>query len=83
MKNSDFLMWRQRRRRDPFKISFECHSEPKLGGQAPFSAGQVYRGRYYNGLYEVSADWGRKEAYHLRQREFDAYFKLIEAPQEA
>ncbi|MGB3850973.1 MAG: hypothetical protein WA958_13460 [Tunicatimonas sp.] len=83
MKNSDFLVWRQRRRKDPFKISYECHREPLIGARAPFSVGEVYNGRYYNGLYEVSTNWGREEAYQLRQKEFDAYFKLIEEPQKA
>ena len=83
MKNSDFLVWRQRRRQDPFKISYRCHSIPSFGkAEHSFHVGEIYSGRYYNGLYEVSADWGREEAQQLSRREFEAYFQLLNQPRE-
>ncbi len=83
MKNSDFLVWRQRRRQDPFKISYKCHCLPSFDtAKHSFRVGKTYSGRYYNGLYEVSADWGREEAHHLSRREFEAYFRLLNQPHE-
>ena len=80
MKNSDFLVWRQRRKQDRFKIRYECHTIPTLDSdQHSFRVGEVYHGRCYNGLYEVSTDWGREEASHLSKREFEAYFRLLSA----
>lgn len=82
MKNSDFLVWRQRRRQDPFKIRYECHCEPSFGPeQCSFRVGEVYNGRFYNGIYQVSADWGREEAHHLSRREFEAHFRLVNQSQ--
>ncbi len=83
MKNSDFLTWRQRRRQDPFKISYECHCVPSFNAtDHSFRVGEVYSGRYYNGLYQVSADWGREEAHHLSRREFETYFRLVNQSRE-
>ncbi len=82
MKNSDFLVWRQRRRQDQFKINYECHRAPMFSADRSFRVGEVYSGRLYNGLYEVSADWGREEAYHLGRREFETYFRLVNQSRE-
>lgn len=83
MKNSDFLVWRQRRRQDLFKISYECHCAPQFNTeQHSFRVGEVYSGRCYNGIYQVSADWGREEAYHLSRKEFETYFRLVNQSRE-
>lgn len=83
MKNSDFLLWRQRRRHDPFKIIYECHHVPSFESQqGAFRVGEEYNGRCYNGLYQVSADWGREEAHHLSKREFERYFQLVKQSRE-
>ena len=83
MKNSDFLVWRQRRHQDQFKISYECYCAPLLSNkQHSFKVGKIYSGRYYNGLYQVSADWGREETHHLSRSEFEAYFRLVNRPSE-
>lgn len=78
MKNSEFLVWRQRRRTDPHKINYACHRAPLFEAKpSAFEVGKVYHGRCYNGLYQVSANWGREEAYHLSKREFEEYFRLV------
>ena len=83
MKNSDFLVWRQRRRQDPFRIRYECYRAPSFSaGQCSFRVGEVYSGRLYNGIYQVSADWGREEAHHLSKGEFETYFRLVNQSRE-
>ncbi|WPP52045.1 hypothetical protein [Catalinimonas niigatensis] len=64
---------------DKFKISFRCSKEPQgtvdLFG---FEPDKAYTGRAYNGLCEVSTDWGRgKPTILLDRKIFDRYFEVV------
>lgn len=64
---------------DKFKISFKCSKEPQGAiGLFGFEPEKAYTGRSYNGLFEVSTDWGRgKPTILLDRKIFDRYFELL------
>lgn len=64
---------------DKFKISFKCNKEPNESiGLFGFEHDKAYTGRTYNGLFEVSADWGRgKPTIILDRKIFERYFELL------
>ena len=79
MKNSEFLIRRQRRNIDRFRIVFRCCKRPDASSQLiGFKADKVYIGRYYNGLYEISVDWGRGKPFLIEKKQFEQYFQLMD-----
>jgi len=69
---------------DRFKISFRCSTQPKEStGLRGFEAERTYIGRTYNGLFEVSTDWGSgKPTVLLDKKDFERYFVLEVQEQE-
>lgn len=65
---------------DRFTISFKCSNQPVEGtGLKGFKPECLYKGRTYNGLYEVSTEWGSgKPTVLLDRKVFEKYFKLAE-----
>ncbi len=63
---------------DRFKISFRCSTQPNEGtGLRGFEPERSYIGRTYNGLYEVSTDWGSgKPTVLLEKKDFERFFVL-------
>lgn len=63
---------------DRFKISFKCSTQPNEStGLRGFQPERSYIGRTYNGLYEVSTDWGSgKPTVLLERKDFERYFEL-------
>ena len=68
---------------DRFKIEFKCNVQPNEGtGLRDFKPNRHYTGRSYNGLFEISTDWGSgRPTVLLDKKTFDRYFE-IEAVQE-
>ena len=65
---------------DKFRISFICNKEPdeklRLSG---FKAGEIYLGRMFNGLYEISPKWGSDDPTRiLSKKTFNEYFEIVE-----
>lgn len=65
---------------DRFKISFKCSKQPEVNtGILGFEPEKNYTGRSYNGLFEISTEWGRgKPTILLDKKIFDRYFELIQ-----
>ena len=79
--NYQFLVRRQRRFIDQYRITFRCYQRPDNNSQLiGFESDKVYTGRYYNGLYEIAIDWGRSNPFLIEKKQFQAYFKLMERP---
>jgi len=70
---------------DRFRIEYRCRQEPKgTLGVHSFQTNQIYNGRAYNGLYEVSANWGGDAPSQLLSlTEFNKYFELVTEPAQA
>jgi len=69
------------------KIEYKCMRAPELSGLQGFSKDHIYKGRTFNGLFEVSVEWAsHKPTFLLEKKDFDKYFQLvqkkIEEPQE-
>ena len=65
---------------DKFRISFICNKEPdekfRMSG---FKAGEIYSGRMFNGLYEISPRWGSDDPTRiLSKKTFNEYFEIVE-----
>lgn len=64
---------------DRFKISFKCNKQPDVSsGLFGFEPEKCYRGRSFNGLYEISSEWGRgKPTIILDKKIFYRYFEVV------
>lgn len=64
---------------DRYKISFKCNKQPEVNtGLSGFEAHKLYIGRAYNGLFEISSEWGKgKPTMLLDKKSFDQYFELV------
>ncbi|BDD11190.1 hypothetical protein FUAX_36220 [Fulvitalea axinellae] len=64
---------------DKFRIEYRCRKQPNNQSELQgFEAQKVYVGRTYNGLYEVSPDWGSGARSALISGSvFREYFELL------
>ena len=64
---------------DKFRIQYKCNRAPKpSAGLEGFLVDQQYIGRSFNGLYEVTPQWGNgKQTKLLQKTEFEKYFELV------
>lgn len=66
---------------DKHRISYKCNRKPDSGsGLTGFEADKYYVGRSFNGLIEVSADWGRgNPSILLDYKRFNRYFEVLQS----
>lgn len=64
---------------DKFRIQYKCNKAPKPNtGLEGFYVDQQYVGRSFNGLFEVTPQWGNgKQTRLIRKNEFEEYFELV------
>lgn len=64
---------------DRFKIAFKCNRKPDVAsGLFGFEPEKYYRGRAYNGLFEISSEWGKgKPTMVLDKKIFYRYFEIV------
>lgn len=64
---------------DKFRIQYKCNKAPRPStGLEGFMVDHMYVGRSYNGLFEVTPQWGNgKQTKLLRKNEFEQYFELV------
>jgi hypothetical protein len=61
------------------KILYKCIKTPEEITLQGFEKNKTYRGRSFNGLFEISEEWAsHKPTYLLDKKEFDKYFQVIE-----
>ncbi len=65
---------------DKFKINFVCNKEPDHKLRIPgFKLGEIYSGRSFNGLFEISARWGSDDPTRLLSKKtFSEFFEIID-----
>ena len=79
MKNGQLSAQAQQRSIDQFKITFHCFKLPEMSSQlVGFKVNTIYTGRFYNGLYEISVDWGRRKPFLIEKKQFEKYFQRID-----
>ncbi len=73
------MVRRYNRVMDRFRISFKCNRQPEdNSGLQGFEKDKLYLGRAYNGLYEISTEWGRgKPTFLLDRKMFQQYFEEL------
>jgi hypothetical protein len=61
------------------KILYKCIKTPDGSSFQGFEKNKVYKGRTFNGLFEISEEWAtHKPTYLLEKKDFDKFFQLIE-----
>lgn len=59
-------------------IQFKCTKRPYESVLSGFSEGRVYKGRYFNGLYQVSEEWAsNKPTIMIEKKDFEKYFEVV------
>jgi hypothetical protein len=64
---------------DRYKIEFTCLKEPNgQAGLQGYAIDKKYTGRMFNGLFEVSPNWGNGDTTKLIDKKvFSQYFDLV------
>ncbi len=63
---------------DKYKISYKCHKKPDTSlGLIGFEADNQYVGRSFNGMIEMSPEWGSGTSILLDYKSFKQYFELL------
>jgi len=64
------------------RILYKCVKTPDGVSLQGFEKNKTYKGRAFNGLYEISEEWAtHKPTYLLDKKEFDKYFQVVEKPE--
>jgi hypothetical protein len=64
------------------KIEYICVKKPNLPKLEGFEVKNVYRGRTFNNLFEISVEWAsHKPTFLIEKKTFDQFFKLVERPE--
>ncbi len=65
---------------DKFKIVFRCLKSPDPStGLEGFFVNELYEGRSFNGLFELTPDWGKgKPTVLIEKNSFERYFEVID-----
>lgn len=61
------------------KIEYKCIKTPEGNLLKGFLKDRIYKGRSFNGLYEITTEWASHQpTYLLEKKEFERYFELVE-----
>jgi hypothetical protein len=61
------------------KILYKCIKTPEEITLQGFEKNKTYKGRAFNGLFEISEEWAtHKPTYLLDKKAFDQYFQVVE-----
>lgn len=62
-------------------VEFQCIKKPDMPSLSGFEVGKTYRGRSFNGLYQISTAWGGDlPTTMVENRDFSKYFQLVQKP---
>jgi hypothetical protein len=60
------------------KIEYKCITPPESNLLKGFVKGRVYKGRAFNGLYEITTEWASHQpTYLVEKKDFEKYFQLV------
>ncbi|MDF2457527.1 MAG: hypothetical protein K0R51_3520 [Cytophagaceae bacterium] len=64
-------------------VEFQCVKKPEITSLSGFELGKTYKGRTFNGLYQISVVWGgHSPSLMIDNKEFSKYFAVVSAPAE-
>lgn len=59
-------------------VEFKCVSKPSITSLSGFEVGKTYKGRTFNGLYQISLVWGgHSPSLMIDTKEFSKYFAVV------
>lgn len=60
------------------KIEYKCVKTPEGTLLKGFVKDRIYRGRSFNGLYEITTEWASHQpTFLVEKKDFEKYFELI------
>ena len=60
------------------RIAYKCIELPQTGNMKGFIKGKQYKGRYFNGLFEITTEWASHQPiYLLEKKVFEKFFVHI------
>ncbi|MGK7393056.1 MAG: hypothetical protein ACNS62_00740 [Candidatus Cyclobacteriaceae bacterium M3_2C_046] len=64
---------------DKYRIHYKCFKQPKPNSElAGFDVEKIYTGRAFNGLFEVTPDWGSGQQTKIIEKSiFNQYFEML------
>ena len=64
-------------------VEFKCVNKPQITSLSGFELGKTYKGRTFNGLYQISVIWGgHSPSLMIDTKEFSKYFEVVNQPVE-
>jgi hypothetical protein len=65
-------------------VEFKCVKQPEITSLSGFELGKIYKGRTFNGLFQISVVWAGHAPYlMIDTKEFSKYFEVVIHPVEA
>jgi hypothetical protein len=62
------------------KIDYKCIATPEGNNLKGFIKGKIYKGRAFNGLYEITTEWASHQpTYLVEKKDFEKYFEVVQA----
>ena len=59
-------------------VEFKCVKKPEITSLSGFELGKTYKGRTFNGLYQISVVWGgHSPSLMIDSKEFSKYFAVV------
>jgi hypothetical protein len=61
------------------KIEYKCIKTPEGNLLKGFVKDRTYKGRSFNGLFEITTEWASHQpTYLLDKKDFEKYFEMVE-----
>ncbi|HSZ71210.1 MAG TPA: hypothetical protein VK750_00955 [Cytophagaceae bacterium] len=59
-------------------VEFQCVKKPEISSLSGFEVGKKYKGRTFNGLYQISLVWGgHSPSLMVDTKQFSKYFEVV------
>jgi len=60
-------------------VEFQCVNKPSISSLSGFEVGKKYKGRTFNGLFQISLVWGgHSPSLMIDSKEFSKYFEVVD-----
>lgn len=60
------------------RIHYKCIKKPDMPHLKDFKENEMYTGRFFNDLFEISSEWAsHKPTFLLNKKDFEKYFELV------
>jgi hypothetical protein len=62
-------------------VEFQCIKKPDMPSLSGFEVGKTYKGRSFNGLFQIAPVWGGDmPTMMVERRDFSKFFAVVQKP---